>query len=83
MSTMKKRCMTCKFWQGPIDPNSRYCPPEEVLREEFGYCKRHAPRPAVVPVDAARGKTYITIWPETTSGEICGDYVKLPLYKEE
>jgi len=72
----------CRYWKGPIPPEQRYCPPEEMLSGEWGYCKRNAPSPATVPVEYARGKTYVAVWPETQSDDLCGEFVLIPLHRE-
>ena len=79
---MKQKCRMCRYWKGPIPPEHRYCPPEEMQGGEWGYCKRNAPAPASVPVEQARGKTYIAVWPETLADDLCGDFVLIPLHKE-
>ena len=73
----------CRYWRGPIPAEKRYCPPEEMQVGEWGYCKRHAPRPAVEPVENARGKSFIAVWPETLADDLCGDFVLIHLHKEE
>jgi len=49
---------------------------------DWGYCKRHAPAPASVPVEQARGKTYVAVWPETQADDLCGEFVLIPLNRE-
>lgn len=78
----KIRCKTCRYWKGPIPFEDRYCPPEEMLKGEWGYCRRHAPRPAVEAVEIARGKTFVTVWPETQSGDVCGEFALIPLQRD-
>jgi len=34
---MKPKCSLCKHWKGPIEAKDRYCPPEEILRDDYGY----------------------------------------------
>ena len=79
---MKQKCRMCRYWKGPIPPEHRYCPPEEMQGGEWGYCKRHAPSPATVPVEQARGKSYVAMWPETQAEDLCGDFLLIPLHKE-
>ncbi|EFL50429.1 conserved hypothetical protein [Solidesulfovibrio fructosivorans JJ]] len=79
---MKQKCRMCRYWKGPIPPEHRYCPPEEMTSGDWGYCKRHAPAPASVPVEQARGKTYVAVWPETLADDLCGEFVLIPLNKE-
>ena len=78
----KAKCKNCRFWKGPIPYEHRYCPPEEMLKGEWGFCKRHAPRPKVDNVEAVRGKTYIALWPETLAEDVCGEFALFPLQKE-
>ena len=54
----------------------------ELLRGEWGFCKRHAPRPLVENVEAVRGKTYVALWPETQAQDVCGEFSLIPLQKE-
>jgi len=79
---MKQKCRMCRYWKGPIPPEHRYCPPEEMLSGDWGYCKRYAPGPATEPVEQARGKTYVAVWPETQADDLCGDFVLIPLHRE-
>jgi hypothetical protein len=53
-----------------------------MLTGEWGTCRRHAPSPATAPVEQARGKTYVAVWPETQAEDVCGDFVLIPLHKE-
>lgn len=78
----KARCKTCRYWKGPIPYETRYCPPEEMLKGDWGYCKRHAPRPLVDNVESVRGKTFVAVWPETLAGDVCGEFSLIPLQKE-
>ena len=78
----KAKCKNCRYWKGPILFENRFCPPEEMQKGEWGYCKRHAPRPAVDAVENVRGKTYVTIWPETQAEDVCGEFSLIPLQKE-
>ena len=78
----KTKCRNCRYWQGPIPPEKRFCAPEEMLKGEWGYCRRHAPRPAVESVESFRGKSFVAVWPETMADEVCGEYALIPLHKE-
>lgn len=78
----KKRCGMCRHWQGPIPAAKRFCPPEDMLTGEWGYCKRHAPFPATAPVESARGRSFVAVWPETLAEDACGEFVLIPLQKE-
>jgi hypothetical protein len=53
-----------------------------MLSGEWGYCKRNAPVPATAPVEHARGKTYVAVWPETQADDLCGEFVLIPLHRE-
>ena len=79
---MKQKCRMCRYWKGPIPPEHRYCPPEEMVSGDWGYCKRYAPSPATEPVEQSRGKTYVAMWPETQADDLCGDFVLIPLHRE-
>jgi hypothetical protein len=78
----KARCKNCRYWKGPIPYENRYCPAEEMLKGTWGYCKRRAPNPVVENVEIVRGKTYITVWPETQAEDVCGEFALIPLQKE-
>lgn len=75
-------CKTCRYWRGPIPQESRFCAAEEMLRGEWGYCKRHAPRPSVEVVENTRGKAFVAVWPETQAGDVCGEFALIPLHKD-
>lgn len=53
-----------------------------MLSGEWGQCKRNAPSPATAPVEYARGKTYVAVWPETQADDLCGEFVLIPLHRE-
>jgi hypothetical protein len=78
----KAKCKNCRYWKGPIPYESRYCPPEEMLKGEWGFCKRHAPRPLAENLEAVRGKTFIAVWPETQALDVCGEFALIPLQKD-
>jgi hypothetical protein len=80
---MKARCKVCRYWQGPITASQRYCPPEDVLAHEWGFCRRYAPRPAVEAMENARGKSFVAVWPETRATDVCGDFKMLVLARDE
>lgn len=80
---MKGICRNCRYWKGPIAFAKRYCPPEEIIGKELGYCCRHAPTPLVAAYEDIKGKTYATLWPETESKDFCGDFVLIDLHPEE
>ncbi|MBF0480805.1 MAG: hypothetical protein HQK81_03325 [Desulfovibrionaceae bacterium] len=79
---MKPKCSLCKHWKGPIAAIDRYCPPEEILRDDYGYCKCHAPRPMVENFENARGKTFVTVWPETLAEDVCAEFAMMSLHRE-
>jgi hypothetical protein len=53
-----------------------------MVKGEWGFCKRHAPRPLAENVETVRGKTFITVWPETLAQDVCGEFALIPLQKE-
>ena len=65
-------CATCPFWEpGPV----------------YGYCQRHAPRPAVeamvvrVEDDTETVNTFIH-WPRTLDDEWCGEHPRFGVWIE-
>jgi hypothetical protein len=54
-------CADCKYWQS-ID--------------EYGSCRRHAPKPALHQTEDGDAPSYVGIWPQTSEEEWCGDYLE-------
>ena len=54
-------CADCKYWHS-ID--------------EYGYCRRHAPKPTLNQSPDGDELSYVGIWPHTFEEEWCGDYLE-------
>jgi hypothetical protein len=52
-------CSTCKYWS----PRA----------EGPGTCRRHAPKPTIIPAPATQGGLAM-VWPNTAESEWCGEH---------
>lgn len=63
---MKNTCHECRWWDSFDNTN--------------GLCKRRAPQPLVSPADLQESPG--AFWPETMSGDFCGEF-QAPIEQEE
>lgn len=71
---MSQRCRSCAFWDW-ASLNTEAESLRDIGEEHFGYCRRHAPRPLVLPnVEGVEQTRTDTLWPETPPSSWCGDY---------
>ena len=52
----KKRCADCRFW--------------DYNKTNFGYCRKHAPKPTIVP----KSEEYILVIPSMGRDDYCWEF---------
>jgi len=63
---MNNTCERCRFWHCGMIPE------DDV--DEFRYCHRHAPRPAILLSDEDNDAGNV-FWPMTHRHDTCGEFV--------
>jgi hypothetical protein len=70
-----ERCETCRFWfVGEVVTEGATAGRAQKEHQRPGGCRRHAPRPLLIPAGDDNGKPYRPAWPQTAADEWCGEF---------